>query len=187
MIRHGQYKLRFGRGSAPCLAFFSLALLPAVARAQVTVTPNVTPLGGGVYHYDYTIANATANDLFDVAIHVLPNQQLGVDTVFNVTAPAGFNGTYTDSVLGLVDFTENGGFFTAAPLSGFTYDSFIAPQASVYDASQLDLVGGGIVTTTDTTLAAVPEPGSFALLGSLGVAAGFAVRRRRRAANAGRK
>lgn len=170
MIRRMQYKLSFGIMSALCLA-----ILPGFARAQVTVTPTVTQVANGLYHYDYTITNNTANDLFDVTIQVLP----GVATALNVTAPAGFKGFYTDNVLGLVDYTEDSAFFTAAPLSGFTYDSLVAPQSSVFTASQLDLVNGGIVTTTDTTLAAVPEPGSMALLGSLGAAACFVIRRRR--------
>ena len=102
-----------------------------------------------------------------------------LSNTLNVTAPAGFKGFYTDSVLGLVDYTEDSAFFTTTPLSGFTYDSLVAPQSSVFTASQLDLVNGGIVTTVDTTLAAVPEPGSVALLGSLSAAACFAIRRRR--------
>lgn len=169
MVRHAHYKPSLDIVSALCLAF-----LPGIVHAQVMVTPTVTQLANGVYHYDYTISNNTNNDLFDVTIHVLP----GVATALNVMAPIGFKGFYTDSVLGLVDYTEDSAFFTATPLSGFTYDSFIAPHASIYDANQFDFGAGNIVTTTSTTLAAVPEPGSQALLGFLGTATCFALRKR---------
>ena len=172
MIQRKQVNLSLGILSALCLT-----IMPGIVHAQI-VTSTVTLLSGGVYHYDYGIANNTGDDLFNVSIHVLPNSQLGVDTVFNVTAPIGFKGSYTDSVNGLVDYTEDTDIFTTTLLNGFTYDSFIAPQASAYDATRFG--AGGSVTTTDATIAAVPEPGSMVLFASLGVITGFAARRKRR-------
>ena len=167
MIRGKQYKLPLGIVGMLCLL-----TLPGIANAQVSV-PVVT-FANGLYHYDYSIVNTSADDLFDVSIHVLP----GAGKVFNISAPIGFASAY-DSVLGLVDFTEDTGLFTAAPLSGFTYNSGLAPMSSTFDANFAPLAGG-ITTTSGTTLAAVPEPGSIMLFASAGVIAGFATRRKRR-------
>ena len=178
MIRHAQYKFLSGIVSATCLF-----ILPGIAHAQVS-TPAVT-FANGLYHYDYSIANTSADDLFTVTIQVLPfsdpvnaNSPTNPNNpVINVTAPTGFLSSY-DPVNGFIGFTEDSSFFTPAPLSGFTYDSTIAPMSSAFEA---DFFGtNGITPTFGTTLAAVPEPGSIALLGAMSAAACFAMRRRRR-------
>ena len=176
MIRRMQYSFLLSMAGA-----IALALLPDAVSAQVVATPTVTLNGSGLYHYDYTIFNNTPDELLDVSIHVLPVMP-GESAVFNLTAPTGFNAFYTDPGAGLLDYVEDtpGIFAPGATFSGFTYDSFIAPQTSVFDATRLDLINGGLVSTTDATIAAVPEPGSMALLGAMSAAAGFAMRRRRR-------
>ena len=169
MTRRAQGNILFGMVSATCL------LLPGITQAQVS-TPVVTLLGSGLYHYDYSITNTSPDDLFDVDIHVAP----GPGVVSNVNTPGGFTSLY-DSGLGLVAFTEDTALFTAAPLSGFTYDSAFAPVFSTFDANFAPLAGG-ITTTSGSTLAAVPEPGSVALFVSMSAMAGFAARRKRRRA-----
>ena len=175
MIRHAQYKLLTGMISATCLF-----ILPGIAHAQVS-TPAVT-FANGLYHYDYSITNATADDLFTVTIQVLPYNDPNIqpdpnspnNPVINVTAPAGFMASY-DPVNGFVGYTEFTGIFTSTPLNGFTYDSTFAPMSSVFEA---DFAVNGITPTFGTTLAAVPEPDSVALLGAMSAAACFAMRRR---------
>ena len=65
MTHRAQRNTLVGMVSATCLF-----LLPGIASAQVS-TPTVT-FGNGLYHYDYSISNTSADDLFDVDIHVLP-------------------------------------------------------------------------------------------------------------------
>lgn len=173
MIRRAQYQPTFRVASALCLL-----ILPCVVRAQVTAVPTVTMLNADTFHYDYTITNGTLDDLLVVSISVLP----GADKVFNITAPStDFVASY-DFNAGFVNFQDNtptGAFGNGTSLSGFTYDSFIAPQASTFDAFRLDLVNGGIIQTTDATVAAVPEPGSLALLCAGSAVSLLALRRRR--------
>ena len=168
MTRRAQCNTLLGMVSATCLL-----ILPGIAHAQVSA-PVVTLLGNGLYHYDYSITNTSADDLFDVDIQVMP----GAGVVTNVSAPVGFMTAY-DSGLGLVSYLEDTSLFTAAPLSGFTYDSGLAPMTSTFNANFAPLAGG-ITTTTGSTVAAVPEPGSIALFASMGAVAGFAARRKRR-------
>ena len=172
MSRSMQYKAILGAAGMGCLFLF-----PNSAHAQV-VTPTVTTLAGGIYHYDYSIMNTGTTDLFDVSIHVHP----GANQVFSVMAPIGFTASY-DSGLGLVDFLENtNSFATGQAISGFTYDSSLAPKSSTFDANFAP-TSGGITTTSGSTLAAtVPEGSSLPLLcsglGALGVLV-FKSKRRR--------
>lgn len=178
MIRQTQYKLSIGMVSVTCLLSLS-----GIAHAQVSM-PAVT-FANGLYHYDYSISNPSTDELLTVRIQVLPfddpntppNPNNPNNPVINVSAPAGFTSSY-DPFNGFVGYTEDSSFFTAAPLSGFTYDSALAPMSSTFEAAFAG--GSGITTTNGTTLAAVPEPGSVALLGAMGAAACFAMRRRRR-------
>ena len=136
MSRNIQYKAILGTAGMGCLLLF-----PTGAHAQV-VTPTVTTLAGSIYHYNYSIKNTSADDLFDVTIHV----RAGAGQIFNVMAPIGFRASY-DSGLGLVDFVENTNtFVTNQAISGFTYDSSLAPNPSTFDANFAPPAGG--ITTT---------------------------------------
>ena len=144
----------------------SFLVFPSIAHAQM-IAPSVSLAGNGVYHYNYTITNTSADDLFDVSIHVQP----GADQVFSLGAPVGFTVAY-DSGLGLVDFVEDTStFVNGTPISGFTYDSLLAPAISTFDANFAP-VSGGIVTTSgftnaavgSTGISAVPEGNGFSLL-----------------------
>ena len=167
-------QVRFFAGVAGA---FCLSILPCASRAQVS-SPVVT-LNNKLFHYNYSIRNTSANDLFDVDIHVLS----GAGVVSNIVMPTGFTSLY-DYGLGLVSFTEDTGAFTAVPLSGFGFDSAFGPHSSTFDSNYADLTSGNIITTSGSTLAAVPEPGSIALIGSFSVAAACALRRARRKRNA---
>ncbi len=174
MIQHVQYKSLIGMVSVTCLF-----ILPGMAYAQVS-SPAVT-FTNGLYHYDYSIANTTADELLLVTIQVLPfNDPVNANSptnpnnpVFNVNAPAGFSSAY-DPVNGFVSYLEDTSQFTLTPLSGFTYDSALAPMPSTFNSTFLTS------TTSGTTLAAVPEPGSIALLGAMSAAGCFSMRKRRR-------
>ena len=144
---------------------FALSLFAiAMAHADsVDVTVDVTPVSGGLFQYDYTIADPTG-DLFDLDIAVTPGTM-----ITGLTAPGGdsptsaFNTAY-DSVLGLVSFIQNLGFFTATPESGFQFDSPTGPGDTTFTANLA--LDGITVQTGDTqgpVASATPEPSSLAL------------------------
>ena len=158
-------------------ALCALVAAPAAHAQQVTLAP--VTLSGGLYHYDYTITDDTPTEFVDIALNVMP----GVGTILNPNAPAGFQATYTDSNLGIVDFTAGtnalGGFQDFTPgstFSGFTFDSPVAPQPSAFIAYDTSLSE----TTGPAFAPAVPEPGTLALalLAAPGLAL-IAARRRR--------
>jgi len=154
-----------------------ITAIPGLVHAQALITPTVTLLSNGAYHYNYSITNISADDLFDVDIQVLG----GPGVVFNVGTPTGFTSLY-DYGLGLVSYTEDTGVFsTNTAVTGFVYDSFKAPKLSSFTANQTP-ASGGIITTSGATLAAVPEPGSLALMGAISVVSLCALRRKRRSA-----
>ena len=70
----------------PTLALSIIA--SGIAHADVIVTANVTP-NGGLFQYDYSIANQTANDLSVLDIAVTPDITIG-----DLTAPTGFETAY---------------------------------------------------------------------------------------------
>src|SRR5215467_13093227 len=101
----------------PTLALSIIA--SGIVHADIIVTANVTP-NGGLFQYDYSIANQTADDLPVLDIAVTPHITIG-----DLTAPTGFETAY-DSGLGLVSFLENTASFGSTPLSGFMFDSSVA-------------------------------------------------------------
>jgi len=142
---------------------FSMFAAAAAHAATVDVTVDVTPISGGLFQYDYSIADGTG-ELFDLDIAVTPGT-----TITGLTAPGGdsptsaFNTAY-DSVLGLVSFIQNLGAFSATPESGFIFDSPTGPGATTFTAN---LATDGITTQTGSTqgpiASATPEPSSLAL------------------------
>ena len=149
---------------------FSMFAAAAAHAATVDVTVDVTQISGGLFQYDYSIADGTGA-LFDLDIAVTPGTE-----ITGLTAPGGdsptsaFNTAY-DSALGLVSFIQNLGSFSATPESGFIFDSPTAPGATTFTAN---LAIDGITTQTGSTqgpIATTPEPSSFAMC----VVAGAAV------------
>lgn len=151
------FALRLSRATR----FLALSVVAAaISHAGiVTVTPVVTP-NGGLFHYDYSIANQTGNDLAVLDIAVTP----GPDTVVNLVSPLGFLTAY-DAGLGLVSFLEDSGTFGASPLSGFAFDSRIGLGSSNFTATFFD----GTVASGPTGGPTAPEPASTALFAAAGV------------------
>ena len=137
------------------IAMFGSAGLEAAA---ITVTPSVTP-DGALFHYNYTVVNATGDDLPVLDIVVQP----GIAGITKLAAPSGFTSAY-DSNLGLVSFLEDTALFGAAPIAGFSFDSPLAPRVSSFNATLLDANFNVITVSGPTTGPVVPEPGSLPLL-----------------------
>jgi hypothetical protein len=125
-----------------------------VAEGTITVTDVVTPIGP-LFQYDYTIADGTG-ELAVLDIAVTPG--IAISGLTGPGGPADFETAY-DSVLGLVSFIENNSVFSAAPESGFIFDSPVAPGASAFDVTLFDgTTGSGSVQGP-----VVPEPSALPL------------------------
>jgi len=148
-------KLFIKRGGVLAL---SLAALSGVMRAgPITVTSTVTPLGP-LFQYNYTITNNSGDDLEVLDIAVTP----GI-AITGLTAAAGFTDAY-DPILGLVSFLENTSTFGPTPISGFIFDSSLAPRPTTFNGTLLD-ANFNIVNLGGTTTGPVaPEPGYLPLL-----------------------
>jgi len=150
--------------------------LPSVARAQLTLTPTITNLAGGLFSYQYSVNNTSPFDFSAISIAVIA----APETVQSLVVPTGFSGFF-DPGLGQVDFVEDTQDFTAgATISGFNFISPFAPQMSTFTALRLDM-NDNPVTITGTVLApAIPEPATFALFGAeLAGLAAMKIRRRK--------
>jgi hypothetical protein len=142
--------------------------------ALITVTPTVTP-EGSLYEYDYSVINNSGDDLPVLDITVAPGT-----VILDLTAAPGFDDAY-DPVLGLVSFLENTSVFGPTAISGFIFESPLAPGATTFNATLLDAnfnvstLGGPTVGPVAATT--TPEPGYFPLL-AFGVPLFLFLRRR---------
>jgi hypothetical protein len=154
------------------LAFAVLAF--GQARAQLTIGSTVTAQPG-TFLYSYEISNQTSTD---VAIVTLGGLFPALETVQNLTAPAGLL-AFFDSGLGLLSFVEGTDSFFAGTTSGtFTFQSMYGPGAGFFEA--IDVSGNilvGNATVPSLPPSAVPEPATTAALGAL-VLLGLVVRRK---------
>jgi hypothetical protein len=159
------------RGQSILFVLLALFVAAGQAHAQLDLTPSVT-FANGLYTYDYTIANSSAEDLALVNVNVSP----GHFTALNLSVPMGFQGVY-DENLGIVTFLSDAEVFGAGTsLGGFRFDSIYAPSATTFDALSLNGTSFNGITQGPV----VPEPGSIALLAGLGVTGLMACRRRRK-------
>ena len=142
--------------------------LPRAALASVMVDRAVTPLGGGAYHYAFSVTDTLAGDIILVTLTDAP---LGDPLIpGTLTGPAGFLTNY-DSGLGLVDFIADiPPEFPIGTTGLFEFDSTTAPGAGFTLFDTLNVLGD--VTSGQVNVAqAIPEPGSLALfaVGLLGL------------------
>jgi hypothetical protein len=136
----------------------SLVALSGVMRAgPITVTSIVTPLGP-LFQYNYTITNNSGDDLEVLDIAVTP----GI-SITGLTATPGFTDAY-DPVLGLVSFLEDTSTFGPTPISGFIFDSSLAPKPTTFNGTLLDANFNLVNTGGNTTGPVAPEPGYLLLL-----------------------
>ncbi len=128
------------------------------ARAQISVTPTVTP-GAGLFTYSYSITNGGTFDLAFVNIAAD-----GVNSA--VTAPTGFIGFFDPGVR-LVTFAEDadaGTPQTFAPgltISGFSFTSLFGPVTAPFDAMFADRKRSPFPPGASALGAGLPRPVSY--------------------------
>ena len=160
------------------LAIVAFGQAPARAVFITTVTPTVTPQGGGVFLYSYNVANSPNSTVgvaeFDVDVYTGAN-------LASLTNPVGFLALYTagDS---FVQFLSTDPASDIAPgTSGvFSFTSIYGP-ALANDLTRGFDPTGAPAQNAGRTLAPVPEPSALVLFG-LGLAALPVVRAYRRRA-----
>ena len=146
-----------------CIIGLILLALCAIgsARAQLIIGPSVTA-SAGMFHYSYSVTNATDTD---VAIVTLGGLFRANNTVQNLMSPAGF-GALFDPGLSLLSFFEDTQTFTAGTTSGlFAFDSSYAPGTGTYEA--VNIAGNLLVGSMLVPSSAVPEPSTTAAIGGL--------------------
>jgi len=145
------------------------------------VEATVLPLGGGVFHYDFSITNDEAEDVSIVSIVDAPLADPLIDP--SLATPAGFLGSY-DGGLGFVDFFEDTELFGVGTTKGpFSFNSMSGPAPGVFSAFEaLSIFGTLYSGDVDVTIVApvIPEPGTVVLLAvGVSVFGLIAVRRKR--------
>ncbi len=157
--------------------FLLIAAQDRIKADPVTVTETVS-LKGGAFLYDYAVTNHSSADPYQILLSIALALPAGNTTITggNVTAPNG-NEAVWDPTSGNLDLVSGdlGGFPLNTSVDGF---SFVSPlqlgevtyTATYFDSSQNPQTFSGVTAAPS----AVPEPGSFALLGSalLGFMAG---------------
>jgi hypothetical protein len=158
MIRPRQYKNLIGLAVALCVLMAS-----GVSHASLMVDATVAPIGGGLFHYEFSITNTSFVDLLFVTITDAP---LGDGLITSTrTAPGGFKTEY-DSGLGLIDFlADTTPEFPIGTTSGFSFDSAFGPVGNFTTFEAFTLasfpspeVAGNVQTNV------IPEPGTIAML-----------------------
>lgn len=136
-----------GRAVVLALALVAGLWRAGDASATVMVEATVTPLAGGVFHYDLAVVNASILDLFLVTIVDMPLADPLIDGT--LTSPAGFLASY-DGGLGFLDLL--GDITAEFPLGRtepFAFDSLAGP-ASFMAFEAFDLAGFPVPAVTGT-------------------------------------
>jgi hypothetical protein len=121
------------------------------AWGQVDLSAVVTPIGGGMFHYDYTITNNLATDVLIVSLNVPPDPS----AVINLMFPTDYIAVF-DPGLGFVDFVEDAQPFAAGTgVAGFAFDSAFGPGTAGFSAFDVGLTTAPVPEPTTALLAAV--------------------------------
>ena len=153
------------------LSLVALGLMTAkgAAAADVIVQANVTPLGSQ-FRYDYTLTNVSAAD----NLILLSLTRPGPSSITDISAPSGWDSSNLDAAY--VDFIAQGSGLApgSGPLAGFGYTSAVRNPVDfqAFDASG-NLYEGSVIGAS-----AIPEPGTFVLLGFAALALVACSRRR---------
>jgi hypothetical protein len=131
------------------------------ADGNITVTSAVTSIGGGLFQYNYTVADLTG-ELIDLDIAVTPGVPIS-----GIATPGGnaFEGVISTVGSGsteqeFVSFLENLGTFSSTPTPGFIFDSPVPAGPSTFGVTLVDSTTG---TMGGIQGPVTPEPASLAL------------------------
>jgi len=150
--------------AARCGIVLSLMLGTLAAMANPTLDLTVTPLGGGIFQYLFSVNNSGPDDISIVTITDAP----GADPLIPLTlvAPAGFLANY-DPGLGLVDFLEGTSSFQVGTINGFGFQSATSPAANFTTFEALSVNGEFFAGTVHQVTSTVPEGGRTVALAGL--------------------
>ncbi|HAB16461.1 MAG TPA: hypothetical protein PLX89_19065 [Verrucomicrobiota bacterium] len=165
--------------TASLLALFAF-IVTFAGRAQILVNGIATPVGSGVFHYEFSVNNTGADDYVVVSLVDAPLGDPLIDP--SLVSPLGFVSSY-DLGLGFVDFIGDTDSFTPGThISGFSFDSRAKPSTAFREFEALsalgELVSGRVnyATVPETIpagwLLAVSVVGAVAVRGRLGCQSG---------------
>ena len=169
------------------------AVAPARADMQATVTVSITPESGGMFLYDYTVADlatsTSAVSEFDLSLTLSPFS--GINTppgapISSITMQPGFINLYSTGDPSISFFSTDPSTDIAPGTSGsFSFTSTYAPVYVPYMLSTFDGTGSS-VSGSIFAPATVPEPSTLALAAAaaLGLAGWRLLGRRRARASA---
>jgi hypothetical protein len=147
------------RGSVRVLTALLLVALASPAGAVLIVEGTVSPAGGGLFHYEFTVTNDTPDDVILVSLVDGPLNDLDLDA--SLVAPPDYLASY-DPGLGIVDFLEASALFAAfGSVGGFAFDTSAGPESGFFTTFEAftalgDPLNGDVVL--------IPEPSTFVLL-----------------------
>jgi len=149
------------------LVMFCILAVSGMAHAALNVSAVVSPAGGGLFHYVFTIQNTGPDDVAIVSVDA-PVNDLYIDP--SLSAPAGFIASY-DPGLGFVDFLEDTDLFAAGTIvDGFAFDSSSGPADGSFQTFEALTVNGdkitGNVTLVSDEPAVINSSVTFVPLGS---------------------
>jgi hypothetical protein len=144
------------RGAALAAA---LALLAPPAQALM-VSAIAEALGGGVFHYSFSVNNDDPDDYAIVSIVDAPTGDPLIDA--SLITPTGFLASY-DGGLGIVDFlADTADFVTGTTVGPFAFDSTSDPAVNFLTFEALTLTGNPV--SGDVTIIPVPGAGGLIVL-----------------------
>lgn len=142
-------------------AVLFVCLTPQVSQALL-IDATVESIGGGLFHWEFTINNDGAVDVLLVTITDAP--LFDPEIAPTLTQPLGFTASY-DSGLGLVDFISVSEVFGVGQAwSGFAFDSQAGPAANFSGFQALTDNLETITGSVSVHEVPVPEPATLTML-----------------------
>ena len=135
------------------MVMLCMLISSGIAHAALNVSAVVSPAGGGLFHYVFTIQNTGPDDVAIVSVDA-PINDTFIDP--SLTFPAGFLASY-DPLLGFVDFLEDTDLFASGTIvTGFAFDSASGPTAGSFLEFEALTVNGDKITGNVTLVSEVP-------------------------------
>lgn len=135
------------------MVVFCILMVSGMGHAALNVSATVSPAGGGLFHYVFSIQNTGPDDVAIVSIGA-PVNDAYIDP--SLTAPSGFISSY-DPLLGFMDFLEDTDLFAAGTLAdGFAFDSASGPAGGFFKTFEALTVNGDKITGNVTLVSEEP-------------------------------